>query len=185
MALGNRGEVERLLRDARVAETEDVCRRTLRRAFELTARARADAGATFALEGASEGRGPRLVAPACSGAGLCCSAASSAPAGLAPSSGRTCEDMPMTTLFFDTDRSIHATAASWADRVSRAIVWERERQRTLAELECYADHELIELGIGAGDLQRLAAQAADLAVGARPSAPLRVLAALRVHGPRA
>ncbi|MFP4360525.1 MAG: hypothetical protein ACLFTG_07570 [Alphaproteobacteria bacterium] len=32
-----------------------------------------------------------------------------------------------------------------------------------------------------GDLQRLAAEAADMAVGARPSPLLRALAALRVH----
>jgi len=87
----------------------------------------------------------------------------------------------MTTLFFDTERSVHATAATWTDRFARAVAWERERQRTLAELESYRDHELIELGIGSGDLQRLAAQAADMAIGARPAPLLRALAALRVH----
>lgn len=91
----------------------------------------------------------------------------------------------MTTLFFDTERSVDASAATWTDRLARAVAWERERQRTLAELACYRDHELIELGIGAGDLQRLAAEAADMAVGARPATLLRVFAALRVHGPRA
>jgi uncharacterized protein YjiS (DUF1127 family) len=90
----------------------------------------------------------------------------------------------MPTLFFDTDHGFHATAAMWAHRFARAVAWERARQQTLAELEAYSDHELIELGIGAGDLQRLAAEAADMAVGARPSWPLQLLAALRVHGAR-
>ena len=55
MALGNRSKVERLLRDARLADTEEVCRTKLRRAVELIAQAYSDAGETFALEGAREG----------------------------------------------------------------------------------------------------------------------------------
>lgn len=54
MALGNRSKVEHLLRDARLADSEEVCRTKLRRAFELIAQAYADAGETFALEGARE-----------------------------------------------------------------------------------------------------------------------------------
>ena len=54
MALGNRAKVERLLRDARVAETREVCRTKLRRAYELIAQAYADAGESFALEAAGE-----------------------------------------------------------------------------------------------------------------------------------
>ena len=87
----------------------------------------------------------------------------------------------MTASFFDTEPGFHTTATTWAHRFARAVGWERARQHTLAELEAYSDHELIELGVGAGDLQRLAAEAADMAVGTRPSTPWRVLAALRVH----
>mgnify|MGYP006287106981 CR=1 FL=1 len=87
----------------------------------------------------------------------------------------------MPTLFFDTDHDFHATAAMWAHRFARAVAWERARQHTLAELEAYRDHELIELGVGAGDLQRLAAETADMAAGERPAGPWRLLAALRVH----
>jgi hypothetical protein len=50
MALGNRSKVERLLRDARAAESTEVCRTKLRRAYELIAQAYADAGESFALE---------------------------------------------------------------------------------------------------------------------------------------
>jgi hypothetical protein len=44
MALGNRSKVERLLRDAEVAETDTICMTKLRRAHELVERAYTDAG---------------------------------------------------------------------------------------------------------------------------------------------
>jgi hypothetical protein len=44
MALGNRSKVERLLRDARNAQSEQSCQVNLRHAYELLQRGYADAG---------------------------------------------------------------------------------------------------------------------------------------------